>query len=176
MQPNPSNKPDENLAANIKLLLLDVDGVLTDGSLYFSSNGEETKAFNTLDGHGIRMLMENQIEVGIITGRESSAVSRRAKDLELKIVFQNQKNKLAALEQILSSLKLEPQQVAYVGDDLPDLPVMKVVGLSFAVANAHDSIKDFAAFTTTRSGGQGAVREICDYLLKSQGKYAAYIS
>ncbi len=176
MKANPANDHADQLAAGIKLLLLDVDGVLTDGSLYFSSSGEEIKAFNTLDGHGIRMLMENGIQVGIITGRESSAVAKRAKDLGLEIVFQNQKNKLEALGHILSSQQLVSQQVAYAGDDLPDLPVMKAVGLSFAVANAHESIRDIASFTTTFSGGCGAVREICDYLLKSQGKYAAYIS
>ncbi|MCG8414624.1 MAG: HAD-IIIA family hydrolase [Pseudomonadales bacterium] len=176
MKANPSIDQADQLAAGIKLLLLDVDGVLTDGCLYFSSNGEELKAFNTQDGHGIRMLMGSGVQVGIITGRESPAVARRAKDLGLEIVFQNQSNKLEALDRILSSQNLDPHQVAYAGDDLPDMPVMKAVGLSFAVANAHESIRDIASFTTTFPGGGGAVREICDYLLKSQGKYAAFIS
>lgn len=156
------------IATGIKLLLLDVDGVMTDGKLYISSSGEEIKAFNTQDGHGIRMMLENNIQVGIITGRESSAVAVRAKDLGIEILYQGQKNKLDALTEILQLQSLSAKEVAYAGDDLPDLPIMQSVGLSFAVANAHSSIAERAHCLTQRSGGNGAVREICDLILQSQ--------
>lgn len=164
----------QQLASGTKLLLLDVDGVLTDGSLYFCEDGTEIKAFNSLDGHGIRMLIENEIEVGIITGRNSGIVASRANDLGIRILFQGQSDKLSALETILEANNYAPGEVAYAGDDLPDLPVMKKVGLSFAVANAHDLVLDFASVTTSAPGGRGAVREISDYLLMAQDKYTQY--
>ncbi len=158
----------EVLAAGIKLLLLDVDGVLTDGTLYISSSGEEIKAFNTQDGHGIRMLIEHRIQVGIITGRTSDAVKTRAQDLGIEILYQGQKNKLAALDEIIGSHELSVDEIAYAGDDLPDLPIMQTVGLSFAVANAHSTVSESAHCQTIQAGGKGAVREICDYLLQCQ--------
>lgn len=164
----------QQLASGIKLLLLDVDGVLTDGSLYFCEDGTEIKAFNSLDGHGIRMLIENGIEVGIITGRSSSIVESRANDLGISILFQGQSDKLSALTTILEANNYAPSEVAYAGDDLPDLPVMKNIGLSIAVANAHDLVLHFASLATSAQGGQGAVREISDYLLKAQDKYTQY--
>ncbi len=156
----------EQSAKNIKLLLLDVDGVLTDGKLYISTSGEESKAFNTQDGHGIRMLMAQGVMVGIITGRNSAAVTTRATDLGIEILYQGQQNKLEALSDILQKHSLAATEIAYAGDDLPDLPIMKEVGLSFAVANAHSSIATEASCQTLQSGGNGAVREICDFLLR----------
>lgn len=164
----------QQLASGIKLLLLDVDGVLTDGSLYFCEDGTEIKAFNSLDGHGIRMLIENEIEVGIITGRSSSIVASRANDLGISILFQGQSDKLSALATILEENNYAPDEVAYAGDDLPDLPVMKKVGLSIAVPNAHGLVLGFASVSTSAAGGQGAVREISDYLLEAQDKYTQY--
>lgn len=159
--------PDQitKIASNLKLLLLDVDGVLTDGMLYISSNGEESKAFNTQDGHGIRMLMAQGVQVGIITGRESAAVSIRAEDLGISILYQGQPNKVEALDKIIESEALSNNEIAYAGDDLPDLAIMQTVGLSFAVANAHPQLAIAADCQTELSGGKGAVREICDYIL-----------
>lgn len=164
------------LAQQIRLLLLDVDGVLTDGSLYFSEDGSEIKAFNTQDGHGIRMLLANDINVGIITGRSSKIVENRALDLGITLLYQNQSDKHAALEDILVKHNYGISEIAYAGDDLPDLPVSNVVGLSFAVANAHSIVLNKSMLITSRSGGKGAVREISDYLLQSQDKYEQYLS
>ena len=165
-----------NSAAAIKLLLLDVDGVLTDGSLYFSSTGEESKAFNTQDGQGIRMLLDNGIDVGIITGRSSGVVEKRAADLGIKLLFQGQKNKLAALDEIITSQQIAAENIAYAGDDFPDLAVMKAVALGIAVANAPADLHQHANLVTEASGGSGAVREITDYILKAQNKYDAYFA
>ena len=168
MKLNISQEELEALAAKIKLLLLDVDGVLTDGMLYISSSGEEIKAFNTQDGHGIRMLMERDVQVGIITGRTSNAVTIRAQDLGIEILYQGQKNKISALQEIIDNYGLSAQEIAYAGDDLPDLPVMQAVGLSFAVANAHSTVSETAHCQTLCAGGKGAVREICDCILQIQ--------
>lgn len=162
------------LAEDISLLLLDVDGVLTDGKLYYSSSGEETKAFSTLDGHGIKMLMRSGIAVGIITGRKSSAVEVRCNELGITILYQGQQDKLDALGAILEQYKLQPEQVAYAGDDLPDLPVIRKVGLGFAVPTAHPAVLAEAAATAEWPAGQGAVREICDFLLAAQNKGPDY--
>jgi len=168
MKLNISQEELEALATKVRLLLLDVDGVLTDGMLYISSSGEEIKAFNTQDGHGIRVLMERNIQVGIITGRVSNAVTTRAQDLGIEILYQGQKNKLSALQEIIEKYSLSAEEIAYAGDDLPDLPVMQAVGLSFAVANAHSTVSESAHCQTTYAGGQGAVREICDCILRFQ--------
>lgn len=168
MKLNISQEELEALATKVRLLLLDVDGVLTDGMLYISSSGEEIKAFNTQDGHGIRVLMERNIQVGIITGRVSNAVTTRAQDLGIEILYQGQKNKLSALQEIIEKHNLSAEEIAYAGDDLPDLPVMQAVGLSFAVANAHSTVSESAHCQTTYAGGQGAVREICDCILRFQ--------
>lgn len=176
MQFNIDEKQAGELASQIKLLLLDVDGVLTDGSLYFCEDGSEIKAFNTQDGHGIRMLLENDIAVGIITGRSSKIVANRARDLGISILYQGQSDKYAALEEILASQNLLNSEVAYAGDDLPDLPVSGAIGLSIAVSNAHDIVLNQAMLVTSKSGGKGAVREIADYLLQTQDKYEQYLS
>ena len=161
----------ENKAKNIRLLICDVDGVLTDGSLFFGDDGQEYKAFNSLDGHGIKMLQEIGIEIAIITGRTSNVVLHRMKNLSVSIIYQGQSNKLIGYQQLLDDLNIQPEEIAYMGDDVIDLPVMTRIGLSVAVANAVELVKQHADMTTIKSGGHGAVREFCDFLIKAQGKY-----
>ena len=160
-----------NAAQIIKLLLLDVDGVLTDGRLYFSNTGEELKTFHSLDGHGIKMLKNAGIEVGIITGRTSKIVEHRAANLGIDLLFQGREDKLEATQEIVSNLNLKLEQVAYAGDDLPDLPAIQQVGIGFSVPNGHIDVQNGAAAITEKIGGSGAVREITDFILKSQNKY-----
>jgi len=155
-------------AQQVRLLILDVDGVLTDGSLQFDTRGEEHKTFNSLDGHGIRMLLESAIEVAIITGRQSSIVSQRAQELGVRHLYQGCGDKLATFNELLQATGIEPGQVAYVGDDLPDLPVMRRVGLAIAVANAHHFVRQHCDWVTTLPGGRGAVREVTDFILDAQ--------
>jgi 3-deoxy-D-manno-octulosonate 8-phosphate phosphatase (KDO 8-P phosphatase) len=156
---------------NIKLLILDVDGVLTDGGLYFDEDGKEIKRFNALDGHGIKMLMENGIEVAIISARENKTVEFRAKNLGIKHCYLGQSDKKIAFEKLKNDLNITNAEVGYMGDDIIDLPVMTKVGVPIAVANAHDEVKKRSTFITYRTGGNGAVREVCDEILKSQGLY-----
>jgi 3-deoxy-D-manno-octulosonate 8-phosphate phosphatase (KDO 8-P phosphatase) len=175
----PDNKISES-AKSVKLLILDVDGVLTDGGLYFDDNGGEFKRFNALDGHGIKMLLDSGIEVAIISARYAKCVAHRMDGLGVKHYYQGQSNKVIAYEELLTKLDLQPNQVAYVGDDVIDLPVMSKVALPIAVANAHPFVKEHAVLTTQNRGGNGAVREVCDLLLTAQNKYddlmAAYIA
>lgn len=175
MQFNLRPKDARDIATQIKLLLLDVDGVLTDGKLYFSDSGEETKAFNSLDGHGIRMLIENDIQVGIITGRTSELVAKRAEELGIELLYQGQSKKVDALREVLERTDCSPEDVAYIGDDFPDLPVMRIVGLGIAVATAHPDITARADLITERGGGNGAVREVTDFILQAQDKYDVYL-
>ena len=155
-------------ASKIRLLLLDVDGILTDGKIYFSNSGEESKAFHSLDGHGIKMLIRAGIPVGIITGRESNIVTNRASDLGIDILYQGREDKIDALREIIANTGIPADAIAYAGDDLPDLPVLRAVGLSFSVPGAHPDLKSAVNAITTRSGGEGAVREITDFILSSQ--------
>jgi len=161
----------EEKAKKIRLLICDVDGVLTDGSLFFGDDGQEYKAFNSLDGHGIKMLQEIGIEIAIITGRTSKVVLHRMKNLSVSIIYQGQSNKLIGYQQLLDELSIQPEEIAYMGDDVVDLPVMTRIGLSVAVANAGELVKQHADMTTIKSGGHGAVRECCEFLIKAQGKY-----
>lgn len=171
-----SNSDTVLLSANsIKLLLLDVDGVLTDGKIYFSNSGDELKSFSTLDGHGIKMAMGAGIKVGIITGRKSEIVAKRAADLGIEILIQGREDKARALDEILTDNPIPLANICFVGDDFPDLQVMRKIGLSFSVANGHDDVKSEADVITAKTGGNGAVREITDYLLKAQGKYDQYL-
>lgn len=149
----------------IKLLILDVDGVLTDGKVWLSPNGEETKAFHVHDGLGISALRKAGITVAIISGRESKVVTQRMKELQVQYVFQGQHDKLPAFEQLLSELQLNKSEVAYVGDDLPDLPILQQVGAPIAVKNAVTDVKAAALWVTELSGGAGAVREVADAIL-----------
>lgn len=148
----------------IKLLLLDVDGTLTDGKIYYSSSGEEIKAFNVKDGLGISRLQKRGVEIGIITGRYSSIVERRAEELGIKLVFQGERDKCAVLERILSQGKFKAGEIAYMGDDLNDLDIMKAVGYRICPNDACLQVKEISDFVTTRNGGDGAVREFIDYL------------
>jgi 3-deoxy-D-manno-octulosonate 8-phosphate phosphatase (KDO 8-P phosphatase) len=159
------------LAAKVKLLLFDVDGVLTDGRLVIGDDGQEYKAFNSLDGHGIKMLQRHGVAAGIITGRTSEVVKHRVKDLDIKYVHQGCKEKLPVYRQLIAELKLAPEQTAYVGDDVVDLPIMLQVGLAIAVQSAHPLAKKYAHWVTPSSGGYGAAREACEMILCAQGTY-----
>jgi 3-deoxy-D-manno-octulosonate 8-phosphate phosphatase (KDO 8-P phosphatase) len=157
-------------AARIRLALFDVDGVLTDGRLLYTDDGRELKAFHVHDGLGLKRLIANGIEVGIITSRMSHMVTERTAELGVAHVYQGQEDKLACYKELIHALKLEPDQTSYCGDDLPDLRVMRHVGLAIAVANAHHWVSERAHWRTRQRGGEGAVREVCDLLLAAQGK------
>lgn len=160
------------MAKNIRLVIFDVDGVLTDGSLFFDNNGEEYKAFNSKDGQGIRMLLENGVQVAIITGRQSEIVKHRANNLQIdpELVFQGYRDKRPAFQELLKKTNLSAEQIAYVGDDVIDLPIMSQVGVAIAVNDAHAFVQKHADWVTQLSGGRGAVREVCESILESQGK------
>jgi 3-deoxy-D-manno-octulosonate 8-phosphate phosphatase (KDO 8-P phosphatase) len=163
-------------ARQIKLLILDVDGVLTDGKLFFDHLGNEFKAFHAHDGHGIKMLQQTGIEIAVISGRESLIVTKRMEELDVSLVYQNQRDKRAAFAELLQKLDLTPEQVAYVGDDVVDLPIMTQVGLAIAVGNAVEAVKACADWTTTLEGGNGAVREVCDMIMQSQDFFEPILS
>ena len=157
-------------AAKIRLLILDVDGVLSDGLIYMGNHGEEFKAFNVRDGYGIRSALTSGIEIAIITGRKAKLVEDRCETLGITHLYQGQSDKLLAYRELLAKLSLTPEQVAYVGDDLIDWPVMAEIGLSVAVADAHPLLLPRVDYVTRINGGRGAVREVCDLLLLAQGK------
>ncbi len=150
----------------IKLLILDVDGVLTDGGLWFSAQGEDLKRFHVQDGLGLQNLQRSGVIIAIISGRVSQAVTRRMAELKITHVYQGCADKYSVFIQLIRELGISPQETAYIGDDLPDLPVMQAVGLSIAVANACPEVKAIAMWQSILPGGMGAVREICDRLLK----------
>jgi 3-deoxy-D-manno-octulosonate 8-phosphate phosphatase (KDO 8-P phosphatase) len=164
-------------AKKIRVLLMDVDGVLTDGHIWLLSRRDgtasEIKGFSAYDGAGLKLARAAGLRTGIITGRESSAVTQRARECEVEFVYQHRATKLGALEEIIETTGASANEVAYVGDDLPDLPVLLQVGLAVAVANAVPEVKRAAHFVTTRSGGEGAVREVIELIVKAQGKWAA---
>ncbi len=155
-------------ARRIKLLILDVDGVLTDGKICYTSDGKELKFFHVHDGLGIKRLQQTGVDVAIISSRDSVAVQTRMQELGIKHIYQGQKDKLTAFEKLLTDLQLTPEMTAFAGDDLPDLPVLERVGLAIAVKNAVDTVKKAADYQTKRSGGEGAVREICEMILSLQ--------
>jgi 3-deoxy-D-manno-octulosonate 8-phosphate phosphatase (KDO 8-P phosphatase) len=156
-------------AKDIKILLLDVDGVMTDGTLLYSSSGEESKSFNTQDGFGLRLLQEAGIEAGLITARSSEAVGRRARELRLSYVYQGAGNKLEAFQEILRVSACRPFEIAYMGDDWLDLGLLSRVGLALAPANAVQAVREAVHYVTCLPGGGGAVREVCDLLLAGKG-------
>jgi len=158
-------------ARRIKLLLMDCDGVLTDGRLWLTSDGDEQKAFHARDGQGISLLHRAGLQTGIITGRTSSAVDRRAQDLKMSYLRQYAKDKIKALEEILAEAGVTTDECAYIGDDVGDIPVMRRVGLAVAVSDAVEETKQAAQYITALKGGQGAVREVCDLVLKAQGRW-----
>ena len=158
-----------NKLKHIKLLILDVDGVLTDGGIIYNDNGVETKIFNVKDGLGIRLLMQAGINLRIATGRRSNALYSRCKNLGIEHIFDGADDKAAIFDLILDRTGVSAEQVAFIGDDLPDLALMKKVGLSIAVADAHKTVLKNANMVTSAKGGNGAVREVCEAILKAQG-------
>ncbi len=162
-------------AREVRLLLLDVDGVLTDGTITYTHDGGESKGFNTQDGFGLRILQDAGVEVGLITARTSEAVSRRAVDLKLRYVFQGSGRKNEVFDKILLESGLRPHQAAYMGDDWLDLPLLGRVGLAAAPANAVAEVRQRVHYVTGASGGRGAVRELCELILEARGELAALL-
>jgi 3-deoxy-D-manno-octulosonate 8-phosphate phosphatase (KDO 8-P phosphatase) len=162
---------DENAsrAARVRLLMLDVDGVLTDGRLYFGASGEELKVFHSRDGHGLKMLRESGVELAIVTGRSSRAVERRAAELGIARLYQGVEDKRAVLEELLAELGLEPAAAACMGDDVVDLPVMRRCGLALTVPDAPEIVRQHAHYVTRHAAGAGAVREACEFIMSAQG-------
>ncbi|WP_444940948.1 KdsC family phosphatase [Microbulbifer sp. ZKSA004] len=171
----PEQKLNDSLK-NIRWLVLDVDGVLTDGKLYFDNSGNELKTFHTLDGHGIKMLQNSGVRVAIITGRRSNVVERRAHDLGINKLIQGREDKFAALQELLSEESCRLEDIAYVGDDYPDLLVMTKVGCPIAPPNAAPPVRERALWITEARGGEGAVREVCDRIMIAQGTFDAALA
>ncbi len=156
-------------AAAIRLVVFDVDGVLTDGSLFLGDDGQEYKAFNSRDGHGMKMLQASGVDIGIITGRSSHVVKYRMDSLGVKHVYQGQLDKLPAFEELLQKLALQPEQVAYVGDDVVDLPILIRTGLAIGVQDAHPLVKQHCHWITPNAGGRAAARDVCELIMQAQG-------
>jgi 3-deoxy-D-manno-octulosonate 8-phosphate phosphatase (KDO 8-P phosphatase) len=161
----------EKRLGKIRLLLLDVDGVMTDGRIVYDNHGVETKAFDVKDGHGLKLLRRAGIRIGIITGRQSEVVRFRALELGIEILYQGAKDKLVPYREVLETLGLSDEEVAYVGDDIVDLPILRRVGFAATVADAADEVKPLVHYVTARPGGRGAVREVCDLILKRTGAW-----
>ncbi|MGB5158129.1 KdsC family phosphatase [Desulfobacterium sp. N47] len=153
---------------HVRLLLLDVDGVMTDGTIIYDDNNIQTQTFHVRDGLGIRLLMLAGIEVGVITGRKSEALHHRCKNLHIGYIYDNVKNKVEILHEIIAKTGINADDIAYMGDDLPDISIMKEVGIPIAVANAHEIIIEISHIVTSAKGGAGAIREICEAILKAQ--------
>ena len=162
-------------AKSIQVLIFDVDGVLTDGILYLTDGGEEIKAVNSQDGHGMKMLKASGIELAIITARESRCVKLRAENLNISLLYQGEKNKLKVFKSLVTKLRLDMSSCAYVGDDLIDLPVMARCGLSICVPSAPALVKKHAHYVTNSEGGHGAVREVCEMIMLAQGTLAVQL-
>jgi len=167
-------------ARNIRLLVFDVDGVLTDGGLFIDADGREHKIFHSRDGHGMKMLQQSGVEIGIISGRNSPAVTHRMNGLGIRHVYQGQQDKLPAFHDLLDRLGLAPAQAAYVGDDVVDLPLLRRVGLAVAVQDAHELVRRHAHWVTANGGGRGAARDVCELIMDAQGtlapRLAAYLA
>ncbi len=159
-------------AKKIELVIFDIDGVMTDGSLFFGDDGQEYKAFNSLDGHGLRMLQECGVRVAVITGRQSEVVKHRMSDLGVTLLYQGYRDKRPAFEALRKEVNLSLEQITYVGDDVVDLPIMSQLPFSIAVENAHPFVKQHAQWITQRSGGRGAARDVCEFLLDAKGLLA----
>lgn len=163
-------------ASRVKLMIFDVDGVLTDGGLHFTAAGDAMKSFNTLDGHGVKLLGEAGIATSIITGRRSEALAARAKEMRIAHLHEGVENKLAVFGELLRALGLEPGECGYMGDDWPDLAVMLRCGFAAAPANAHPDVIARAHWVAEARGGHGAVREVCDAILRAQHRYDALLA
>lgn len=175
MSPQQTGNNVMNKARQVRLLVLDVDGVLSDGRLYFGNSGEEIKNFHIHDGLGIKLLSRGGVETAIITGRSSSIVARRAEHLGIRHVMQGREDKLTALQELCSLLTLDLSHIAYMGDDLPDLAAIRRVGLGLTVANANPVVRNHADWISQLNGGDGAVREACELILEAQGKLQALV-
>ena len=160
----------------IRLAAFDVDGVMTDGGLYYSDSGEEFKRFNSLDGHGLKMLRASGVEIAIITGRTSRCVEARAKNLGIAHVYQGAEHKLDAMVDLLNKLKLSRDAAAYMGDDVVDLGVMRHVGLSICVPESSQLVREHSDYVTQRGGGHGAVREVCELIMSAQSTLEAQVA
>ena len=169
-----ANKRQINLS-EIKMLVMDVDGVLTDGGIIINGDGSESKRFNVFDGHRIKMWQRASLECAIISGRETTVTTIRAEQLSIKYVMQGCKKKLPVFESLLEQAGLEAGQVAYIGDDLMDIPLVRRAGFGVAVANAVDVLKEHADYITKLPGGSGAVGEVVEYILKETGRWANLI-
>jgi len=156
-------------AKKTRIVIFDVDGVLTDGRLYITESGEEIKAFHSRDGHGMKMLQSTGIEIGIITGRTSNIVSHRMGELGIKHVYQGRRDKLPAFQELLTKLNLSADETVFVGDDVVDLPIMVRAGLSVAVSDAHPLVKQYAHWQTNNPGGKGAARDVCELIMQAHG-------
>ncbi len=172
---NISKKELLSAARKIKLLILDVDGVLTDGSIILDNAGNELKAFHVRDGHGIKMLIKAGIHVAIVTGRYSKIVERRARELGIREIFQRTFDKRVAYRKLAEKYSLLDSEIAYVGDDIVDIPVLKQTGFPVTVADAETEVRKCARLVTKKAGGRGAVREVCDLLLKARGLWKGII-
>jgi 3-deoxy-D-manno-octulosonate 8-phosphate phosphatase (KDO 8-P phosphatase) len=162
-------------ARQVRLALFDVDGVMTDGRLFISESGESFKAFNILDGLGLKLLKSSGVSTGILTGRSSASVKARASELAIDHLIQGAEDKLEAFSQLRSQLRLEESQVCYMGDDLPDLPVLRRCGLAIVPPNAVQQVREQAHFVTRNSAGNGAVREACELIMQAQGTWESRI-
>ncbi len=163
--------PDiQKRACRIKLLLLDVDGILTDGSIPYTASGEEIKTFNSKDGFGLNILQKIGVQIGLITARKSEALIRRARDLKIIHLYQGARNKVAAFEEIIANLNLTPAETAFMGDDWLDLPLLAKVGFAATVSDAVPEVQDIAHYVTNNPGGRGGVREVCDIIIDAHGK------
>jgi 3-deoxy-D-manno-octulosonate 8-phosphate phosphatase (KDO 8-P phosphatase) len=160
----------------IRMIAFDVDGILTDGGLYLTDSGEEFKRFNSLDGHGLKMLKASGVELAIITGRTSRCVELRAKNLGISRLYQGVEDKWGAMQKLLAELNLAPSAAAFMGDDVVDLPVMRRMGFSITVPNAPQVVRDHAHYLTQREGGNGAVRETCELIMSAQGTLDAQLA
>ncbi|NWG39221.1 MAG: HAD hydrolase family protein [Hydrogenophilaceae bacterium] len=163
-------------ARAIKLVAFDVDGIMTDGTLYLTDDGQEMKGFNSLDGHGLKMLKSTGVELAIITGRTSQLVIHRARNLGITHLHQGAHDKLVVYRQLLQDLNLAPEQTAYMGDDVVDLPVMRRSGLAITVPAAPDLVKAHSHYITRREAGKGAVREACEFIMRAQGNFDAQMA
>lgn len=162
-------------AAKIRLLICDVDGVLTDGRLYFTPDGHELKSFHARDGHGLKLLQRTGVQAAVISGRSSPAVALRMSSLGIEHVYQGRENKLEPFQELLGRLDLKAEQAAFVGDDVLDLPLLRRVGLAVAVADAHFTLRETVHWVTAQPGGLGAVREVCDLIMLAQGRLQGII-
>jgi 3-deoxy-D-manno-octulosonate 8-phosphate phosphatase (KDO 8-P phosphatase) len=165
----------KNRLNQLKLLLLDVDGVMTDGTIIYDDNNLQTKTFYVRDGLGIRLLILSGIEVGVITGRKSNALHHRCKNLNIHYVYDSVKNKVEILNEIIAKTGIKAENIAYMGDDLPDISIMKAVGIPIAVADAHELIIGISHIITSAKGGAGAIREVSEAILKAKGLWDSVI-